>query len=87
MFDFKGSMATAALVLLVMPQGFGARDIDNGPCPFKPGDIKSNVAGSFDTEKIQGPWINAYDEKELTDRFLCMSVNFKSLDDGTTSAK
>ena len=75
----------AAILLFALPSM--ARDVERGLCPHRPGDVKSAVSGSFDPERIAGPWINAYDEKELTNQYLCMSVNFKPLDDGTTPAK
>ena len=36
--------------------------------------------------RLEGPWITTYDEKELTNQYLCMGVNFKQLKDGSTDA-
>lgn len=73
-----------ALALLTRPTA--CREVEEGPCPHKPGVIQSAVRESFDPARAVGPWINTYDEKELTNQYLCMGVNFKELKDGTTEA-
>jgi hypothetical protein len=65
-----------AVLALLAHQGIG-KEVEEGPCPHKPGAILSAVRETFDPARAAGPWINTYDEKELTNQYLCMGVNFK----------
>ena len=57
------------------------KEVAEGHCPFKPGEIKSKVKDTLDYNRIQGQWINYFDEKDLTNRFLCMSAKFMVFDE------
>lgn len=58
-----------------------SKDVANGTCPFRPGEIKSNVSTNLDLKKILGPWMIIYDEKELINNFLCLSANLSVIDE------
>ena len=67
------TLSLAALLLL----GCQAQDVEDGHCPFQPGEIKGAVNDSLDVSKIQGQWINTLDEKQLKDQFVCMGSKFQ----------
>ena len=58
-----------------------AKEVEDGRCPMQPGEVPSKVASNLDYYKIQGPWINLFDEKDLADQFLCMSAKFVQFDE------
>jgi len=66
------SIAIAAL----LATSTQAKEVEDGRCPMQPGEIASRVAQSLEYKKLQGSWIDLYDEKELADQFLCMSAKF-----------
>lgn len=51
-----------------------AKEIADGKCPFRPGEVQSKVKADLDYSKLQGMWINMFDEREIKDHFLCMSL-------------
>ena len=40
------------------------------------------MSSNLDLKKIMGPWMIIYDEKELTNNFLCLSANLSVIDEG-----
>ena len=54
-----------------------AKEVQEGRCPFAPGTLKSRVETSLDYSKMYGNWINIYDEREITNSFLCLSAHFE----------
>ena len=58
-----------------------AKEVEDGRCPMQPGEVPSKVASDLDYYKLQGPWINSYDEKDLANQFLCMSSKFLQFDE------
>lgn len=56
-----------------------AKDIEDGFCP-KMGSINSRVAESLDLARLQGEWTILFDEKELINQFICLSVRFLQFD-------
>ena len=42
-----------------------SKEVEDGRCPFRPGQINSSVSDDLDLTRIQGKWINIFDEKEL----------------------
>lgn len=72
-------MFTKPLVLTaLLSQGVSAIEYPDKPgaCPFKAGELSSNVAGSLDTNRIDGRWINIYDRQTLNDNHECYGVKF-----------
>lgn len=51
--------------LIILASAALAKEVEDGRCPFRPGQIKSEVDDSLDLSRIQGKWINMFDEKEL----------------------
>ena len=39
-------------------------NVEPGHCPFKPGDLKTELSDSFNPHNLEGPWINLVDEVE-----------------------
>ena len=70
----KTSLSLACMLLL---KGSKALEVEDGKCPFLPGEINGAVSGSLDVTQIQGQWINTLDEKPLKDQFVCMGSKFK----------
>ena len=65
------NLAVLALVGLAT-----AKQVEPGKCPISPDEIPSKVRYTLDYSKLQGQWINYYDEKELAQQFTCMSAKF-----------
>ena len=70
------------LKFLFLPILGQAKEVADGRCPQFP---VSTVKDSLDIDKIQGEWIAYYDEKELTNQFLCMGIKLKKLDANSVS--
>ena len=47
----------------------------DGACPFKAGELDSNVKGTLNAHRLAGPWVNIYDRKILNDEYKCYGVN------------
>ena len=55
--------------------------IEDGKCPYQPGDIQSNVAATFDFHIMEGIWKVIFDEKTLNENFTCMGSKFMNVID------
>ena len=53
-----------------------AKEVGDGRCPYMPGEIPSKVSKEFDLKLLEGNWINVFDEREMSDNFLCLSARF-----------
>ena len=67
--------------VLILGMGVNSKDVNDGYCPYKPGEVASKVKDNLDLKRIQGQWINYFDEKELKKKFLCMGAKLLIFDE------
>ena len=67
-------ISSAILTLLSSSaNAFKYDDLQDGPCPYAPGEIPSM---EFDTTILQGHWINVFDRNLLNEHLKCYSARF-----------
>lgn len=74
MFNVKSSLFALALLQTESASAL-IYDVKKGKCPYKAGQVKSNVSKTLDANKIAGPWMNIFD-RNVVHEHKCYGVNF-----------
>ena len=66
-------LSKAALFVPALVSGFKYDELQEGKCPFKPGEIETM---KMDPLKLEGVWVNVFDRKRLNDHIKCYSARW-----------